>query len=96
MPACRIEARRLALARSVDVKGVLSRGHVFERKPKEYSGGGLDERNGPTSWPFGSLSMALADLAASTATVVGNQDGKCRYNRSTIEKLHACLPLGCS
>jgi hypothetical protein len=46
MPACRLEARRLALAHGMDMKGMLSPRHAFERKLKQHSGGGLDERDG--------------------------------------------------
>jgi hypothetical protein len=46
MTACRVEAGRLALAHRMDMKGMLSRRHAIERKLKQHSGGGLDERDG--------------------------------------------------
>jgi hypothetical protein len=40
-----VEARRLALAHGVDMKGMLSRRRTFERELKQHAGGGLHERD---------------------------------------------------
>jgi len=62
MPASRFEAGRLALAHGMDVKGMLSRRHTFEKKLKQYSSPGLRKRYRAHILAFCALEHGLGRL----------------------------------
>src|SRR5262245_57457133 len=90
MPACRVEAGRLAFAHGMDMKGMLSSRHTFERKLKQHSSGGLRERYRAHILAFCVLEHGLGHLGGLDRSDRRHwQDGKCAQKRSTFEKLHA-------